>query len=62
MSHAGALMAAFTGAFWPGDRLGPEDLHHKCPDCQAANFDEVHMFCPSLRTSRDPMIIKTKNL
>eukprot|EP00973_Karenia_brevis_P018498 2535836-Karenia_brevis.AAC.1 len=64
MSQAGALMAVLTGAQWPGDRLGARDPKHKCPDCQIAGYDEVHMFhtCPKWVTSRHPMIQKTQHL
>eukprot|EP00973_Karenia_brevis_P068245 9495372-Karenia_brevis.AAC.1 len=31
MSQAGAIMAVFTGALWPGDRRGPEDDMYKGP-------------------------------
>eukprot|EP00973_Karenia_brevis_P072942 10132038-Karenia_brevis.AAC.1 len=57
-------MAVFTGAPWPGDRLGAEDPMNKCPHCQEANYDEVHIFytCPSLLTSRHPTIVKTQHL
>eukprot|EP00973_Karenia_brevis_P054823 7622122-Karenia_brevis.AAC.1 len=64
MSQAGALMAVLTGALWPGDRLESQDPLYKCPRCQWAGYDEVHMFyaCPALVTSRRPMIQKTKHL
>eukprot|EP00973_Karenia_brevis_P056609 7876062-Karenia_brevis.AAC.1 len=64
MSQAGALMAVLTGALWPGDRLQEEIPMHKCPHCQMAGYDEVHMFytCPSLATCRHPMIPKTQHL
>eukprot|EP00973_Karenia_brevis_P020077 2755087-Karenia_brevis.AAC.1 len=34
--QAGAIMAIFTGASWPGDRLDPQDQMYKCPLCQMA--------------------------
>eukprot|EP00973_Karenia_brevis_P069617 9680064-Karenia_brevis.AAC.1 len=45
-------------------KTGGRDTMHKCPHCQKAGCDEVHMFytCPSLRTSRHPMIQKTQHL
>eukprot|EP00973_Karenia_brevis_P078570 10907836-Karenia_brevis.AAC.1 len=60
MNQGGALMAVLTGELWPEDSLGPEDPMHKCPHCQRAGYDEVHMCysCPSLVTSRHPMIKK----
>eukprot|EP00973_Karenia_brevis_P093075 12415529-Karenia_brevis.AAC.1 len=36
MSQAGALMAVYTGALWPGDRLEESDYIYKCPCCQQA--------------------------
>eukprot|EP00973_Karenia_brevis_P057769 8036103-Karenia_brevis.AAC.1 len=60
MAHAGALMAAFTGALWPGERLGPEDalianrqIMMSCPKFYT---------CPKLATCRHPMIVKTQHL
>eukprot|EP00973_Karenia_brevis_P066605 9259959-Karenia_brevis.AAC.1 len=40
MAQAGALMAVYTGALWPRDRLGSEDLHNKCPHRQESKYDE----------------------
>eukprot|EP00973_Karenia_brevis_P035633 4915613-Karenia_brevis.AAC.1 len=64
MSQTGALMAVLTGALWPGGRLQEEDPMHKCPHCQRAGHDGVHMFytCPSPASSRHPMIQKTQLL
>eukprot|EP00973_Karenia_brevis_P019748 2707466-Karenia_brevis.AAC.1 len=64
MSQAGALMAVLTGDLWPGERLEEGDTMHKCPHCQRAGYDEVHMLytCPSLRISRHPMIQKNTTL
>eukprot|EP00973_Karenia_brevis_P042544 5890860-Karenia_brevis.AAC.1 len=58
MSQAGALMAVLTGALWPGDRLEEGDSMYKCPHCQGAGYDEIHMSytCPALVTSMHPMI------
>eukprot|EP00973_Karenia_brevis_P009950 1344833-Karenia_brevis.AAC.1 len=36
MSQAGALMAVYTGALWPGDRLESSDNMYRCPFCQQA--------------------------
>eukprot|EP00973_Karenia_brevis_P014398 1961401-Karenia_brevis.AAC.1 len=64
MSQAGAIMAVFTGALWPGDRLGPEDIMYKLPCCHQAGYDEIHLFytCPRLATCRHPMVVKTQHL
>eukprot|EP00973_Karenia_brevis_P031181 4301889-Karenia_brevis.AAC.1 len=64
MSQAGAIMAVFTGALWPGDRLGPQEAMYKCPPCHMAGYDEVHLFytCPKLITNGIPMIVKTQRL
>eukprot|EP00973_Karenia_brevis_P095368 12427004-Karenia_brevis.AAC.1 len=65
MAYAGALIAVFAGALWPGETLGSEDPKiNKCPHCQQADYDEVHLCytCPKLVTSRHPMIIKTQHL
>eukprot|EP00973_Karenia_brevis_P058137 8092451-Karenia_brevis.AAC.1 len=61
MSQALAFMAVLTGALWPGDRLQVDDPMHKCPHCQMARYDEVHVFYtyPSLASSRHPMIQNT---
>eukprot|EP00973_Karenia_brevis_P045185 6258704-Karenia_brevis.AAC.1 len=57
-------MAVFTGALWPGDRLGPEDVMYKCPFCNQAGYDEIYLFytCPRLVTNRRPMVVKTQHL
>eukprot|EP00973_Karenia_brevis_P018317 2514323-Karenia_brevis.AAC.1 len=34
MPQAGAIMAVYTDAMWPGDRLDPGDDMYKCPFCQ----------------------------
>eukprot|EP00973_Karenia_brevis_P031590 4356243-Karenia_brevis.AAC.1 len=57
MSQAGAIMAVFTGALWPGDRLGPEDAMYKCPFCHQAGYD-----APRLVPNRHPMVVETQNL
>eukprot|EP00973_Karenia_brevis_P090601 12403384-Karenia_brevis.AAC.1 len=65
LAQAGALMPIYTAALWPGDRLAHEDPDaNKCPHCQQAGLDEVHMFytCPSLATNRHPMIAQTQHL
>eukprot|EP00973_Karenia_brevis_P088563 12279062-Karenia_brevis.AAC.1 len=31
MPQAGALMAFFIGALWPGERMDPQDQMYKCP-------------------------------
>eukprot|EP00973_Karenia_brevis_P063552 8831110-Karenia_brevis.AAC.1 len=64
MSQAGAIMAVFTGALWPGARLEPEDAMYKCPFCHMAGYDEIHLFytCLKLTTCRHPMIVKTEDL
>eukprot|EP00973_Karenia_brevis_P015454 2113576-Karenia_brevis.AAC.1 len=53
-------MAIFTGALWPGDRLELGDERYKCPFCQHAGYDEIHMLytCPTLATNRHPMVVK----
>eukprot|EP00973_Karenia_brevis_P041838 5791743-Karenia_brevis.AAC.1 len=57
-------MAIYTGAMWPGDRLGPGDEMFKCPFCGDPGNDERHMFytCPRLVTNRHPMGVKTQHL
>eukprot|EP00973_Karenia_brevis_P064682 8985244-Karenia_brevis.AAC.1 len=64
MSQAGAMLAILTGALWPGDKLGQQDAIYKCPYCQEAGYDEIHLFytCPKLATNRHPMIVKTQHL
>eukprot|EP00973_Karenia_brevis_P029829 4114476-Karenia_brevis.AAC.1 len=64
MSQAGALMAVYTGALWPRDRLESSDVMYKCPFCQQAGYDEKNLFytCPKLLTSTHPMIKKTQHL
>eukprot|EP00973_Karenia_brevis_P061657 8574752-Karenia_brevis.AAC.1 len=64
MPQAGAIMAIFTGALWPGDRLEPGEERCKCPFCQLEGYDENHLFytCPTLATFRDPMVVKTQHL
>eukprot|EP00973_Karenia_brevis_P053363 7415527-Karenia_brevis.AAC.1 len=64
MSQAGAIMAVSTGAFWPVNRLGPEDDMYKYPFCHMARYDQAHLFytCPKLLTNRHPMIVKTQHL
>eukprot|EP00973_Karenia_brevis_P040138 5542561-Karenia_brevis.AAC.1 len=49
-------MAVFTGALWPGDRLGTEDPVNKCPHCQRADDDEVHMFYTCLALVASPTL------
>eukprot|EP00973_Karenia_brevis_P024357 3359296-Karenia_brevis.AAC.1 len=64
MSQAGAIMAVFIGALWPGARLEPDDERYKCPFCQMAGYGEIHLFytCPKLITNRHAMIGKTQHL
>eukprot|EP00973_Karenia_brevis_P017391 2384891-Karenia_brevis.AAC.1 len=52
MPQAGAIMAIYTGALWPGDRLDPGDERYGCPFCGEPNYDEIHMFytCPRQTT------------
>eukprot|EP00973_Karenia_brevis_P032241 4444300-Karenia_brevis.AAC.1 len=40
MPQAGAIMAIFTEALWPEDRLDPQDQMYKCLFCQMAGCDE----------------------
>eukprot|EP00973_Karenia_brevis_P016691 2286149-Karenia_brevis.AAC.1 len=40
MSQAGAFMAVYTGAPWPGDRLESSDTMYKSEFCQQAGYDE----------------------
>eukprot|EP00973_Karenia_brevis_P010824 1464760-Karenia_brevis.AAC.1 len=42
MCQAGAIMAVFIGALWPGDGLELGDDIHKCALCQEAGYDEIH--------------------
>eukprot|EP00973_Karenia_brevis_P083620 11601513-Karenia_brevis.AAC.1 len=64
MPQAGAIMAVYTGALWTGDRIAPEDEHHRCPFCGLQGYDEIHLIytCPRHATSRHPMIVKTQHL
>eukprot|EP00973_Karenia_brevis_P076557 10635596-Karenia_brevis.AAC.1 len=41
MLQAGAIMAIYTGAMWPGDRLDPGDDRYRCPRCQHPGYDEA---------------------
>eukprot|EP00973_Karenia_brevis_P067455 9382348-Karenia_brevis.AAC.1 len=63
MAQAGALMAIYIGALWPGARMAGEGRNaNKCLLCQQeVVHDEVHMF-PKLVTNRHPAICETQNL
>eukprot|EP00973_Karenia_brevis_P068762 9559816-Karenia_brevis.AAC.1 len=64
MPQAVAIMAIYTGAMWPGNRLEPEDSMYKCPFCGGPGYGEIHMFytCPRLATNRHPMVVRTQHL